>query len=85
MLFTSRAITSRINAPPPTGNSAYMKPRLWIFSPPMTAMRAVAPPGGKVTEGGRPEDVAYAALYLASDEARLVSGAAIPLDGAADL
>lgn len=47
--------------------------------------RGVAPPGGRVTDSGRPEDVAYAALYLASDEARLVSGAAIPLDGAADL
>lgn len=30
---------------------------------------------------GRPEDVAYAALYLASDEARFVTGAVLPVDG----
>jgi NAD(P)-dependent dehydrogenase (short-subunit alcohol dehydrogenase family) len=30
---------------------------------------------------GLPEDVAYAALYLASDEARWVTGVALPVDG----
>jgi 3-oxoacyl-[acyl-carrier protein] reductase len=30
---------------------------------------------------GRPEDVAWAALYLASDEARWVTGVALPVDG----
>lgn len=30
---------------------------------------------------GRPEDVAYAALYLASDEASWVTGVALPVDG----
>ena len=30
---------------------------------------------------GRPEEVAYAALYLASDEASYVTGAALTVDG----
>lgn len=30
---------------------------------------------------GRPEDIAYAALYLASDEAGWVTGVALPVDG----
>jgi NAD(P)-dependent dehydrogenase (short-subunit alcohol dehydrogenase family) len=32
---------------------------------------------------GQPEDVAHAILFLASDEARHVSGANIPVDGGA--
>ena len=32
---------------------------------------------------GRPEEIANAALFLISDEASFVSGAALPVDGAA--
>ena len=30
---------------------------------------------------GTPEDVAYAALFLASDEAQWITGVALPVDG----
>ncbi|HHT9132521.1 MAG TPA: SDR family NAD(P)-dependent oxidoreductase [Candidatus Tripitaka californicus] len=36
-----------------------------------------------LTRVGRPEDVAYAVLYLASDEASWVTGVALPVDGGA--
>ncbi|MGA7263483.1 MAG: SDR family oxidoreductase, partial [Stellaceae bacterium] len=32
---------------------------------------------------GKPEEIANAALFLISDEASFVSGAALPVDGAA--
>ncbi len=34
-----------------------------------------------ISRVGRPEDIAYAALYLASDEASWVTGIALPVDG----
>ena len=46
MLFTNRATTSMTAAPAATGRSTYRNPRAWIFELPMTAIRAVAPPGG---------------------------------------
>jgi len=68
--------------------------RVNAVSPAMTETPHTAPllaePGGpaesiaaRVPLGrwGQPEDVAYAMLFLASDEARHVSGANIPVDG----
>ena len=45
------------------------------------AARAVA--GIPLGFAGEPEDIAHAALYLASDEARFVTGAALVVDGGA--
>ena len=35
-----------------------------------------------LTEGAEPDEVAAAVAYLASDEARFVTGVALPIDGA---
>jgi len=42
---------------------------------------AIAPPDLKLARRGQPEDVAYAALYLASDESRWVTGQVLAVDG----
>jgi 3-oxoacyl-[acyl-carrier protein] reductase len=46
-----------------------------------SADRAVA--GIPLGFAGEPEDIAHAALYLASDEARFVTGAVLVVDGGA--
>ena len=43
-----------------------------------TARTLKSIPAGRV---GRPEDIAEAALFLASDEASYVNGVAFPVDG----
>ncbi len=52
-----------------------------LLDDPATAERATA----RIPLGfaGEPEDIAYAALYLASDEARFVTGTALTVDGGA--
>ena len=35
-----------------------------------------------LTDGAEPEEIAGAVAYLASDEARFVTGIALPIDGA---
>ena len=46
-----------------------------------TGLREVFDDSALVRRLGRPEDVAYAALYLASDEAAFVTGVNLPVDG----
>ena len=52
-----------------------------LLDDPAKAERAVA--GIPLGFAGEPDDIAYAALYLASDEARFVTGAALVIDGGA--
>jgi NAD(P)-dependent dehydrogenase (short-subunit alcohol dehydrogenase family) len=54
-----------------------------ILEDPTAAARAVA--GIPLRFAGEPEDIAYAAIYLASDEARYVTGAALVVDGGATI
>ncbi|MBI3763899.1 MAG: SDR family oxidoreductase [Chloroflexi bacterium] len=44
----------------------------------------VAPVAGSTARTGRPEDVAFAALYLVSDEASWVTGQVLAVDGGVD-
>lgn len=52
-----------------------------LLDDPAAAARSVA--GIPLGFAGEPDDIAYAALYLASDEARFVTGAALIIDGGA--
>lgn len=52
-----------------------------LLDDPATAERVTA--GIPLGFVGEPDDIAYAALYLASDEARFVTGAALVVDGGA--
>jgi NAD(P)-dependent dehydrogenase (short-subunit alcohol dehydrogenase family) len=51
----------------------------WIRSNPAVATEG--PQAYPVRRGGRPSDIGYAALYLASDEASFVTGHALVVDG----
>lgn len=46
---------------------------------------AAAPPVTRIARTGTPEDVAYAALFLASDEAAWVTGIELVVDGGAEV
>src|SRR5262249_15287221 len=60
----------------------------WIDTPPVASWMAADPPiGGKILAQepigrlGRPEEVAAAVVWLCSDQASFVVGAALPVDG----
>jgi 2-hydroxycyclohexanecarboxyl-CoA dehydrogenase len=53
-------------------------PMVDTSTPEKLARYATRVPLGRI---GQPEDVAYAALYLASDEASMVTAAILPVDG----
>ncbi|MBM2826228.1 MAG: oxidoreductase [Dehalococcoidia bacterium] len=46
---------------------------------------SIAPVSDPITARCRPEDIAYGALYLASQESRAVTGVALPIDGGVGL
>ena len=54
-----------------------------VILPDRTVPRgAVVVADGRIAEVGRAEDIAEAAVFLASDEARYISGVNLPVDGA---
>lgn len=57
----------------PTGDRAKQMAADPVMGP---AIRSI-----HLTRLGTPEDIAYAAVYLASDEAGFVTGAILPVDG----
>ena len=70
----------RVNAVSPAmTETPHTSPMLADTDGPASSIAARVPLG----RWGQPEDVAYAMLFLASDEARHVSGANIPVDGGA--
>lgn len=75
----------RVNSVSPARVYTPMHARRWAVLPKEEAERkrkimAESIPIGRM---GKPEDVAYAVLYLASDEASFVTGADLPVDGGA--
>jgi meso-butanediol dehydrogenase/(S,S)-butanediol dehydrogenase/diacetyl reductase len=52
------------------------------FSMPEGAEMSLMMRLNSLLEGAEPEEIAAAIAYLASDEARFVTGAALPIDGA---
>jgi NAD(P)-dependent dehydrogenase (short-subunit alcohol dehydrogenase family) len=66
-------------------NSARLEPALAADPAPLAAAQDDAPaaPPSRLRWPGRPEDVAYAALYLASDEAAHISAHNLVVDGGA--
>src|SRR5262249_41719943 len=74
----------RVNAICPVATET---PMFAQFMPPRVTEQQVAEVRQRVTEQiplrrlGTPEDMANAALFLASDEASMITGVALPVDG----
>jgi 3-oxoacyl-[acyl-carrier protein] reductase len=45
----------------------------------------ITPPGPSLDRLGQPEDIAYAAAYLISDESAWITGQVLTIDGGADV
>jgi 3-oxoacyl-[acyl-carrier protein] reductase len=67
----------RVNCITPVATETAMLPKLGVTEESMPAIVASIPMGRL----GQPDDVAYAALYLASDKASMVTGIALDVDG----
>lgn len=71
----------RVNCLSP--GSIRRSPVKWPVEPVREPLLRGGDPADLLHFGGRPEDVAYAALFLASDESSWLTGLIIPIDGGA--
>ncbi len=64
-----------------------MPAQYWGLTPEVNAIRLTTGPGAAamapVGKAGVPEDIAWGVVYLASDEARYVTGSELVIDGGA--
>lgn len=71
----------RVNCISP--GSIRRSPVAWPVQPVKEPLMRGGDPADLLHFGGRPEDIAYAALFLASDESSWITGLILPLDGGA--
>jgi NAD(P)-dependent dehydrogenase (short-subunit alcohol dehydrogenase family) len=71
----------RVNCLSP--GSIRRSPVAWPVQPVKEPLTRGGDPADILHFGGRPEDVAYAALFLAADESTWITGLILPVDGGA--
>ena len=71
----------RVNCISP--GSIRRSPVTWPVKPVQEPLTRGGDPADILHFGGRPEDIAYAALFLASDESSWITGLILPIDGGA--